>query len=115
LSPGDGEAPRGTSGYPGASSRWDKGAVSRAVGTGNGPLQGLAVRRPIGDHYWVLASSETEARRLIRMNPAYRAEDRQLFGCELDDTRTPRADVIHCSRDGPISIERRPPTADNPS
>jgi hypothetical protein len=63
----------------------------------------------MGDCYWVLAASPTEARRLIALNVsvANGAENINLFMCEPSETKMPAAGVIYCRLTGPLAIEKR--------
>ena len=58
--------------------------------------------------YWVCASSDQEARRLVAMNVAAASEaaDPTKFDCEIDATKTPPQDFIFRRLKGPILISR---------
>ena len=61
------------------------------------------------ESYWVRASSENEARRLIAINvkAASNARDSAMFGCEPDETKTPSNFLIYRRLSGPLPIKRR--------
>lgn len=61
------------------------------------------------DSYWVLASSENEACRFVALNveAASNARDSVMYGCELDDRKTPPDSLIYRRLSGPHPITKR--------
>jgi len=63
---------------------------------------------PDGDAYWVLASSEEEARRFVALNvaDAREAVKTAKFLCEPDRYKQPPCGFIYRRLSGPVSISR---------
>ena len=61
------------------------------------------------ESYWVLASSDNEARLLVSLNvdEAADALDPVKFTCVVDDTKKPPPEFIHRRLRGPIAILTR--------
>ena len=59
--------------------------------------------------YWVLASSDNEARRLVALNvkAASNARDPAMFGFKSDERKTPSDYLIYRRLNGPIPIKER--------
>ncbi len=65
------------------------------------------------DSYWVLASSDKEARMLVSLNvnEAAAALDPFKFDCVFNDTKKPPPEFIHRRLYGPVPILTRTPHA----
>ena len=61
------------------------------------------------DSYWVMASSDNEARRFVALNveAASSARDSAMFECEIDERKTPSEYLIYRRQDGPVPIKER--------
>ena len=59
--------------------------------------------------YWVLASSDNEARRFVALNveAASNALDPAMYGCVPDERKTPSDYLIYRRLNGPIPIKER--------
>ncbi len=73
------------------------------------PYYRVRSARDIGESYWLLATSENEARRIIALNveAAREARDARKFECAPSTQKQPPEGLIYRRFHGPLSIEER--------
>jgi hypothetical protein len=69
----------------------------------------FSATRNDADSYWVKAETAQGARRLVALNiaDAAGATDAAMFGCQVDDSKTPPMGFIHRRLFGPVFIVKR--------